>query len=321
MAVYSDKQTAVQPKSPETAHEHELRIKQELRAAGATHLGLSKFALRHLPNIIHPSEHIKGIVYGRYGNGASYFKLNEGSLVATDRRVIFVDYKPGYSNIEELTYDVISGIKHTTSGFFAGITLFTRIGTYELHYVNTTCAAKFMEYIEKRRVESEEIVTSRTTDAPEVIQKELPTAVTSQSNAIDAQTHDFLRSHDTAVLSTISRNGDVHGAAVHYFNGADGNLFILTKSGSGKAHDIFAHRQVALTAFDVSAMQTVQLNGIAEIVDGRQLKDWIWRTATAQRQYGDITHRPPVVYLRDGSFIAIRITPEYCRFSDYKVQE
>lgn len=131
---------------------HDKRIVSELRAAGVTGYGMKKFAIRYLPKVIHKDEHIKGVVYGRYKekDGPS---LNEGALIATDLRVIFLDRKPGYTKNEEVTYDVVSGVKKTTA-IFTAVTLHTRLGDYSLRFVNAKCASIFVRYVEERRLQS-----------------------------------------------------------------------------------------------------------------------------------------------------------------------
>lgn len=130
------------------------RVKQELKEAGVTHYGLAKFATHFLPKVIHDDEHIGGAVYGRYTAGTGLLRWTEGMLIATDRRVIFLDRKPGFEAMDEITYDVVSGAQKSFAWPFSAITLHTRLGNYTLRFANTYCIDKFMRYIEKRRLES-----------------------------------------------------------------------------------------------------------------------------------------------------------------------
>ena len=130
------------------------RIQQELEPAGATTFGRLKFASRFLPQVLHKGEHIKGVVYGRYAEGTGLLQWVEGMLIATDRRVIFLDRKPGFEALDELTYDVVSGVQKSYAWPFASVTLHTRIGNYTLRFANKRCIDSFMHYVEKRRLES-----------------------------------------------------------------------------------------------------------------------------------------------------------------------
>jgi hypothetical protein len=132
---------------------HEDRIKKELKAAGVTPYGMMKFASRYAHNIIHEDEHIMGVVYGRYR--LEGFSLNEGMLLATDLKILFLDHKPGYTSTQEITYDVVSGIQKTTA-VFSAVTLNTKLGNHSIRFANPTCATIFVEYVEKRRLENPE---------------------------------------------------------------------------------------------------------------------------------------------------------------------
>lgn len=93
-------------------------------------------------------------MYGRYAAGTGLMKWTEGMLIATDRRVIFLDRKPGFEAMDELTYDVVSGVQKSYAWPFASLTLHTRIGNYTLRFANQKCIDVSMHYVEKRRLES-----------------------------------------------------------------------------------------------------------------------------------------------------------------------
>lgn len=101
--------------------------------------------IRRLPAIIEPDEYIGGVVYGYQG-------LNFVLLVATDRRVIFLDSKPLFTDEEEVSYDVVSGISYDHL-IFTTLTLHTRVKDYRLVAFNTHCAQGFKRYIEQRALE------------------------------------------------------------------------------------------------------------------------------------------------------------------------
>jgi hypothetical protein len=131
---------------------HKQRVFKELKNVGVTWYGMLKFAPHYLPKIIHNDEHIMGAVYGRYTDKAGANNWNEGMLVATDLRVIFLNHKPGYTKIDEMTYDVVSGVSMTTAGFSA-VSLRTRLGDYKFRFANKRCSEIFVEYVERRRIE------------------------------------------------------------------------------------------------------------------------------------------------------------------------
>jgi hypothetical protein len=125
---------------------HGERIKQELQALGVSAYALWRAESRFLPHIIHPSEHIGGVVYGRLDDSFAM-------LVATDRRVIFLDKHPLFVNEDEITYFVVSGVTYNRAGIGATVTLHTRIRDYTFQTLNKHCAEGFVRYIEARCLE------------------------------------------------------------------------------------------------------------------------------------------------------------------------
>lgn len=69
---------------------HRQRVISELKNAGMTTYGTMKMETEKLPSIIHDDEHIGGVVYGR----TTGEKIGSAMIIATDKRVIFLDVKP-----------------------------------------------------------------------------------------------------------------------------------------------------------------------------------------------------------------------------------
>lgn len=126
---------------------HAKRISEDLRRLGVTRYGLHRLASRYLPNVIHLDEQLGGVVYGRQ-------EIGSVMLVATDRRVIFIDKKPLFINEDEIRYGVVSGVSFSHAGFGTTVTLHTRIRDYRIHTFNQKCAMRFVEYIEARCLEN-----------------------------------------------------------------------------------------------------------------------------------------------------------------------
>lgn len=135
----------LQPKYLEAAA-HRARITQELKDAGVSRYGLWKMESRYLPKIIHPTEHIGGVAYGPSDNGSAM-------LVATDRRVVYLDRKPLFINQEEVTYGVVAGVSFSHAGPGSTVTLHTRIRDYKIQTLNRRAADQFVQYIEQRCLE------------------------------------------------------------------------------------------------------------------------------------------------------------------------
>lgn len=126
--------------------DHRKRVRRDLKKLGVSRFGLSTMESDYLPKLIHTDEAIGGVVYGHHPDGFAM-------LVATDRRVIFLDRKPLFENEDEITYDVISGVSFGHAGFGSTVTLHTRVKDYPIKTYNQKCAHRFVEYIESRCLE------------------------------------------------------------------------------------------------------------------------------------------------------------------------
>lgn len=279
---------------------HFLRVQDEIKQAGVTAYGRHKDEAKELASIIHQDEHIKGVAYGRYSNGSAM-------LIATDKRVIFLDKKPLFQTLDELTYDVISGIKVTQQALFSSLILFTRIGNYKLRYVNMQSAAKFKKYLETHLLEH----SQRTSDDPATVNP-----VTGKKISLDKRARQLLKSQHVGVLSSLDRNGNISGAAMYYYPTDDATIYMLTKTSTHKAHNVYAHPQVALTVYDTQKMQTLQMHGVAEVETDMQARKQAFAAVVSNYQHG-VGDTLPVFQVDGDDFIVLRMTVTESLFSDF----
>lgn len=123
------------------------QVKQELQDKGAVGYDLKLPEVQYLPGILRENEHIQGSVFGKYDQG-------RGVLVATDQRVLFIDKKPLFLHVDEVTYALVGGVTFTKAIFNGYVTLHTRIGDYKLRTFNFKNAANFVDFIEAKCVEA-----------------------------------------------------------------------------------------------------------------------------------------------------------------------
>lgn len=122
------------------------RIKQQLLSLGMSRFVLATSEAHYLPRIIHPDENIVGVIYGHSKNGFAM-------ILATDKRIIFLDKKPFFVIEDEITYSVVSGVSHGQAGIGSTVILHTRIKDYKFQTLNERCARGFVAAIEQRCVE------------------------------------------------------------------------------------------------------------------------------------------------------------------------
>lgn len=283
---------------------HAERIKAELKKAGFSRLNQRKFTSTYLPNVIHPNEHIRAAVTGRHKETEGFFGLVEGVLVATDERVIYVDHRPGFTKMDEISYDVISGVTVTSTIFAASITLYSKVGNYTISYSKMVSAQKFADYIERHRLQL---------DTPAEASKDPTFELYPPMGKVE---YDFLTDHQSAVLSSNDSDGHVTGATVYYMLRGS-NIYILTKSASRKAAGMIHNKEVALTVTDESALRTLQLRGVAEPEIDRAVINEVIDTIVAPRDYDEGNKLPPVMRTDGDKFIVFKITPTEVDLRDY----
>ncbi len=74
--------------------------------------------IKELENILMDGEEIIGAVPGRYFGGYAI-------LIATDRRLLLIDKKTFFMNLEDIRYDMISEVDFSSRVFDSTVTLFT----------------------------------------------------------------------------------------------------------------------------------------------------------------------------------------------------
>ena len=139
-----DAKNATKPRPPT----HYKRVIQDLRNLGATPRATLSLAGRYLPSIIHPHEQLRGVVYGRC---KGIFSM----LVATDRRILFLEKKPLFTDEDEISYYMVGGVSYSKAGIGATVTLHTRIKDFVIKTLNEHCVDGFVRYIEARCLEQQ----------------------------------------------------------------------------------------------------------------------------------------------------------------------
>jgi hypothetical protein len=131
---------------PARADSHYERVKQELRTAGLSWYGTLMMESRFLPRMIRAHENIKAISYGWQPAGVVM-------LVATDRRIIFLDKKPFYLRDDEVGYDSVRGVSLYQAGFTSTVVLHTQVQDFIIRTFNKSSVQKFIDYVEMRSFE------------------------------------------------------------------------------------------------------------------------------------------------------------------------
>lgn len=280
------------------------RVRRELIKAGLSWLSVARSEGRHLPSIIYEDEHIGGAVYGVGSSGWCM-------LVATEKRVIYLDKKPFFTTKDILTYDIVSGVKSNSAGPFSSVTLQTRGTEYTLKYVNHQAAENFSKYIESRRLSGGEYDQRSGRFYHEFAEDSYLQDISNEA------AYDYIAKHDVGYLSSVSSDGQPNGATLHYYLASDGQLYFLTKSASKKARNMMQNSKVALTIHESNSLQTAQIEGRAKVETNTQMQEKVFQFVIKEKNYKEGRKAPPVTSLRDGHYTVFRLTPTSLVYTDY----
>lgn len=291
-------------------HQHVNRIRQELKDVGMTAYGFMKLETDHLPDIIHLDEHIKGVVYGRLEES-----MDSVMLVATDKRILFVDCKPFYKNSDEITYEVVAGIKYSTVGPFAGIVLHTRVKDFALRFVNVVCAETFTKYIESHIEQGITHLESKNSKLPkkEPVYQPYRTPAREEKEKIIGT----VLNTNTAVISTLDKTGIIHASVVHYVTDKHDDYYFLTKSDTTKAKNLSLNPTVALTIHAAGSLRSLEIQGTAGLEKDASIADIVYHLISSPKKYLEGKKLPPIAKLDRGSYVVFKIAPTSVRLLDF----
>jgi hypothetical protein len=118
-------------------------VKEQIghQPAGSKFLGRKE--IKELPNILWEDENVERLVQGSYDSGS-------GVLVATNKRLIFVDKGIGKLRVEDFPYDKLSSIQYQTGWAGGTITIFASGNKAEIKNVPKDHCKNFADYIRAR---------------------------------------------------------------------------------------------------------------------------------------------------------------------------
>ncbi|MBI4100954.1 PH domain-containing protein [Candidatus Microgenomates bacterium] len=119
-------------------------VKVQLRdKIGATRRMLGRGEIQELPRILGADETIEKAVEGVYGGGF-------GLLVATNKRLLFIDKKPMECKVEEVPYSPMMNARYDSGLVFGKITIDSAGKKLEIQKVNKRVVRDFVEHVESK---------------------------------------------------------------------------------------------------------------------------------------------------------------------------
>lgn len=127
----------------------------------------------------------------------------------------------------------------------------------------------------------------------------------------------FLRENPIGVLSTITPDGNPHGAVVYFRVDKDFTVSILTKTDTRKYDNLVHNDHAMLTVFEAATQATVQITGRAEeLLDSYEVNGIAGTILGISMSTSD-SGVPPISKLDAGEYTAFRIRPVQVRMAVY----
>ncbi len=119
-------------------------IQQQIAAIEGASRFIPRKEIKELPSVLGADERVEQLTPGFYNGGI-------GLLVATNRRLIFVDKGMLYGlRVEDFHYDRISSIQYKTGLLLGEITIFASGNRAEISQVEKSMVRQFGEYVQTR---------------------------------------------------------------------------------------------------------------------------------------------------------------------------
>lgn len=115
-------------------------VKLQLKTLDATSSFLARKEISELPSILWEGENLRGAIQGNYHNRI-------GLLVATDRRLIFIDKGLVSLRVEDFPYDRITSIQYETGWLFGEITIFASGNRADIKQLDKAKTRPFAEMV------------------------------------------------------------------------------------------------------------------------------------------------------------------------------
>ncbi|HMS31963.1 MAG TPA: pyridoxamine 5'-phosphate oxidase family protein [Candidatus Saccharibacteria bacterium] len=287
-----------------------LRIKRELTKAGMTSYGQLKMSTRYLPELIHSKESILGVVYGRSSRG-------NGMLVATDKRIIYVERRPFFSSTDEIGYNSINGVRRTAA-LFSTVSLHSRQGDYTLKYVNPECARKFDEVVESyiEKAQNDTYIAPQNQKDVKLKDPTVPAEALKTKPKITKAAEDFIATNDLMVLSTLNKDGTINSVVVNYVYSSK-SFYILTKNDTQKAHNLMDNKSATILIYSRQKLATLEILAGIEVESDPENKKRVFDLINIDRPTDHGKRPAPIAQLDAGGFIIFHLEPVSYKFSQY----
>ena len=127
---------------------------------------------------------------------------------------------------------------------------------------------------------------------------------------------DFLNSHNTGVVTTVSKQGELWSSTVYYVSDEHSDIYFFTKNDTRKYHNLSEDSRIAFIVYDQKERETFQLSGEATVVTEQKIINLIYNKL---QRATPLESRPLPIekLLNAGEYTLIKITAKQTNFVDY----
>lgn len=118
-------------------------VKEQIGVIDGASRFLGRKEIKELPKILWEDEKVEKVVQGTYNN-------SNGLLVATNKRLVFVNKGIGKLKVEDFPYDKLTSIQYETGWMLGSITIFTSGNKAEIKNVHKDQCKNFADNVRAR---------------------------------------------------------------------------------------------------------------------------------------------------------------------------
>ena len=133
--------------------------------------------------------------------------------------------------------------------------------------------------------------------------------------------HEFLHQNPIGILSTVTPNGEPHGAVIYFVIDDDFTASFLTRCGTRKSDNIKHQDHVTLTVYEPESQTTAQIIGRAKEINDNDRVNSIASDVLRISLKTSEAGIPPISKLEPGSYNAFTIEPVQINMAVYRKPE
>jgi general stress protein 26 len=143
-------------------------------------------------------------------------------------------------------------------------------------------------------------------------QKPHTTSISTESNQ---RILSFLKHHPIGTLSTVTPDGDPHGAVIYYSIDDDFTVRFTTKRKTRKFDNLTFRNRAMLVVYEAVSQTTVQITGLVEEITDEVEAQAEFRQMLGASMETSEAGLPPISKLYAGNYVALRLKPVQIRMA------